>query len=136
MIRRIICTIPHARWRIAFMLSFIVPEVPRTASPARDKRGRGLHDRPYTFRPSSKLPLRKVPREAFLPERLREFAYEDSPLPIDAGQTISQPYIVALMTEALEDRSTFTRRSPQCRPAIMALPASPKLSSCAFHYVI
>ena len=46
--------------------------------------------------------LRKVPREAFLPERLREFAYEDSPLPIAAGQTISQPYIVALMTEALE----------------------------------
>ena len=45
--------------------------------------------------------LRKVPREAFLPERLREFAYEDSPLPIAAGQTISQPYIVALMTEAL-----------------------------------
>jgi hypothetical protein len=41
--------------------------------------------------------LRKVPREAFLPERLREFAYEDSPLPIDAGQTISQPYIVALI---------------------------------------
>jgi protein-L-isoaspartate(D-aspartate) O-methyltransferase len=46
--------------------------------------------------------LRKIPREAFLPERLREFAYEDSPLPIDAGQTISQPYIVALMTEALD----------------------------------
>jgi protein-L-isoaspartate(D-aspartate) O-methyltransferase len=44
----------------------------------------------------------KVPREAFLPEHLREFAYEDSPLPIDAGQTISQPYIVALMIEALE----------------------------------
>ena len=46
--------------------------------------------------------LRKVPREAFLPEALREFAYEDSPLPIAAGQTISQPYIVALMTEALD----------------------------------
>src|SRR5208282_4754884 len=46
--------------------------------------------------------LRKVPREAFLPGPLREFAYEDSPLPIDAGQTISQPYIVALMTEALD----------------------------------
>jgi protein-L-isoaspartate(D-aspartate) O-methyltransferase len=45
--------------------------------------------------------MRKVPREAFLPERLREFAYEDAPLPIAAGQTISQPYIVALMTEAL-----------------------------------
>jgi protein-L-isoaspartate(D-aspartate) O-methyltransferase len=45
--------------------------------------------------------MRKVPREAFLPEKLREFAYEDSPLPIAARQTISQPYIVGLMTEAL-----------------------------------
>ena len=45
--------------------------------------------------------MQSVPREAFLPERLREFAYEDSPLPIDADQTISQPYIVAFMTEAL-----------------------------------
>ena len=46
--------------------------------------------------------LRTVPREAFVPERLAEFAYEDTPLPIDAEQTISQPYIVALMAEALE----------------------------------
>jgi protein-L-isoaspartate(D-aspartate) O-methyltransferase len=45
--------------------------------------------------------MRTVPREAFLPPDLREFAYEDSPLPIAEGQTISQPYIVALMTEAL-----------------------------------
>lgn len=46
--------------------------------------------------------LRTVPREAFVPERLAEFSYEDTPLPIDADQTISQPYIVALMAEALE----------------------------------
>jgi len=46
--------------------------------------------------------LRTVPREAFVPERLAELAYEDTPLPIDAEQTISQPYIVALMAEALE----------------------------------
>ena len=46
--------------------------------------------------------MRQVPREAFLPGHLWEFAYEDSPLPIDAGQTISQPYIVALMTQALQ----------------------------------
>lgn len=45
--------------------------------------------------------MRNVPRERFLPTRLREFAYEDTPLPIAEGQTISQPYIVALMTEAL-----------------------------------
>ena len=44
----------------------------------------------------------KVPREAFVPDELREFAYEDSPLPIAAGQTISQPYIVAMMVEALD----------------------------------
>ena len=45
--------------------------------------------------------MRAVPREAFLPEALREFAYDDTPLPIAEGQTISQPYIVALMAEAL-----------------------------------
>lgn len=45
--------------------------------------------------------MRTVPREAFLPQSLQEFAYDDSPLPIDASQTISQPYIVAFMVEAL-----------------------------------
>ena len=45
--------------------------------------------------------LGKVPRELFLPDAMLEFAYEDTPLPIEAKQTISQPYIVALMTEAL-----------------------------------
>lgn len=41
-----------------------------------------------------------VPRELFVPEPIRHLAYEDSPLPIGEGQTISQPYIVALMTQA------------------------------------
>lgn len=45
--------------------------------------------------------MRRVPRELFLPKNLREFAYEDSPLPIAGEQTISQPYIVAFMAEAL-----------------------------------
>ncbi len=45
--------------------------------------------------------LRSVPRELFLPVQLREFAYDDAPLPIDEGQTISQHYIVAFMVEAL-----------------------------------
>jgi len=48
--------------------------------------------------------MRKVPREAFVPPELAEEAYADGPLPIGEGQTISQPYIVALMTEALELR--------------------------------
>lgn len=44
----------------------------------------------------------KVPREAFLPDDLADMAYVDSPVPIGEEQTISQPYIVALMTELLD----------------------------------
>lgn len=46
--------------------------------------------------------MRRVPREAFIQPGFEEFAYEDGPLPIGEGQTISQPYIVALMIEAAE----------------------------------
>jgi protein-L-isoaspartate(D-aspartate) O-methyltransferase len=44
--------------------------------------------------------MRRVPREAFIPEALRARAFDDGPLPIGGGQTISQPYIVAFMSEA------------------------------------
>jgi protein-L-isoaspartate(D-aspartate) O-methyltransferase len=44
--------------------------------------------------------MRKVPREEFVSGDMGEFAHDDAPLPIEAGQTISQPYIVALMIEA------------------------------------
>lgn len=46
--------------------------------------------------------MRRVPRHLFVPERVREYAYADHPLPIGEEQTISQPYIVAFMTQALE----------------------------------
>src|SRR5438874_9377842 len=46
--------------------------------------------------------MRCVPREAFVEPGFEEFAYEDGPLPIGEGQTISQPYIVAFMIEAVE----------------------------------
>ncbi|MGD8495558.1 MAG: protein-L-isoaspartate(D-aspartate) O-methyltransferase [Gemmatimonadales bacterium] len=62
----------------------------------RDLAGRGIRDERVLEA------MGEVPREAFVPPRLREFAYEDSPLPIEAGQTISQPYIVARMIEALD----------------------------------
>jgi protein-L-isoaspartate(D-aspartate) O-methyltransferase len=48
--------------------------------------------------------MRRVPREAFVEPGYEEFAYEDGPLPIGEGQTISQPYIVAFMIEAAEVR--------------------------------
>lgn len=46
--------------------------------------------------------IEKVPREAFVEDRFRERAWDDNALPIDCGQTISQPYVVAFMTAALE----------------------------------
>ena len=49
--------------------------------------------------------MEKVPRHIFVPENLRREAYEDHPLPIGDGQTISQPYIVALMTDLLDPRA-------------------------------
>jgi protein-L-isoaspartate(D-aspartate) O-methyltransferase len=57
---------------------------------------RGLHDQTVLDA------VNAVPREAFVPSELLEFAYNDTPLPIAANQTISQPYIVALMIAALE----------------------------------
>ena len=44
----------------------------------------------------------RVPREVFVPEPYRSEAYDDHPLPIGDGQTISQPYVVAVMLEALQ----------------------------------
>lgn len=57
--------------------------------------GRGIGDRAVLDA------MRAIPREFFLPDSAVEFAYEDTPLPIEEGQTISQPYIVALMADAL-----------------------------------
>jgi protein-L-isoaspartate(D-aspartate) O-methyltransferase len=46
--------------------------------------------------------MAEVPREAFVPDALQAYAYSDTPLPIAAGQTISQPYVVALMIDAAQ----------------------------------
>jgi protein-L-isoaspartate(D-aspartate) O-methyltransferase len=50
------------------------------------------------------LPMRKVERHLFVPEEYRKYAYIDNDLPIGEGQTISQPYIVALMTSTVKPR--------------------------------
>lgn len=52
--------------------------------------------------------FREVPREEFVHEEHRRWAYDDNPLPIEAGQTISQPYIVALSTDLLRPKPTDT----------------------------
>jgi len=46
--------------------------------------------------------MRKVPRAGFVPIQLKEFAYEDTPLPLEEGQSVPQPFVIAAMIEALE----------------------------------
>lgn len=62
----------------------------------QDIAARGIDD------PKVLEAMETVPRHLFVPEGLRRKAYADHPLPIGEGQTISQPYVVALMTEALD----------------------------------
>jgi protein-L-isoaspartate(D-aspartate) O-methyltransferase len=66
----------------------------------KDIKGRGIKDKKVLDAMS------KIKRHLFVKEGLRSKAYRDHPLPIDEGQTISQPYVVALMTEALHLKST------------------------------
>jgi protein-L-isoaspartate(D-aspartate) O-methyltransferase len=66
----------------------------------RQLAGRGVRDHRVL------AAMRWAPREWFLPPHLAGDAYSDAPLPIGSGQTISQPYVVALMTERLQPRRT------------------------------
>ena len=66
----------------------------------RQLAGRGIRDERVL------AAMRWAPREWFLPSHLATDAYNDAPLPIGNGQTISQPYVVALMTERLEPKRT------------------------------
>jgi protein-L-isoaspartate(D-aspartate) O-methyltransferase len=80
----------------------VAQELPADAARAAMVHGqlaaRGIRD------PRVLAAMAEVPREAFLPESRRGLAYADEALPIASGQTISQPYIVALMTELLDPR--------------------------------
>ena len=68
----------------------------RTQMVVLDLAARGI------WRPSVLAAMKAVPRHRFVPKRLRHLSYADRPLPIGEGQTISQPYVVALMTQLLE----------------------------------
>ncbi len=72
----------------------------RQAMVERDLKGRGIADKKLL------AVMGRVPRHLFVPERARDRAYGDYPLPIGEGQTISQPYVVALMTEAVRLKPT------------------------------
>lgn len=68
----------------------------------RDTLVDSLIRRGYIISAAVEKAMRKVPREEFLPESLREDAYVDTPLPIGDGQTISAPHMVAIMAERLD----------------------------------
>jgi protein-L-isoaspartate(D-aspartate) O-methyltransferase len=65
---------------------------------ARHLEARGISD------PATLAAMREVPRHEFVPEDRRRLAYEDRPVPIGYGQTISQPHLVAYMTERIQPR--------------------------------
>jgi protein-L-isoaspartate(D-aspartate) O-methyltransferase len=71
-------------------------EEERALMVSRQLKGRGIHD------PGVLGAMGRVPRHLFVPESRRSSAYGDFPLPIGDGQTISQPYMVAIMTQSLD----------------------------------
>jgi protein-L-isoaspartate(D-aspartate) O-methyltransferase len=83
------CSAPHADTQHDW-------ETARRRMVAEQLRGRDVKD------PRVLTAIEKVPRHLLVPENVRSQAYEDHPLPIGHGQTISQPYIVGFMTQALQ----------------------------------
>lgn len=89
----------------------VMKQLNNSAGPAED-RWQKYRDRMVTTQLASRDihhsrvldAMRRVPRHLFVPEGEQESAYEDFPLPIGQGQTISQPYIVALMTQEINPR--------------------------------
>jgi protein-L-isoaspartate(D-aspartate) O-methyltransferase len=99
--------------RSAAIALLIMAALPSPAAPAQDpfERRREAMVREQIEARGVKNPdvlrvMRMTPRHEFVPDEIRASAYEDRPLPIGYGQTISQPYIVAFMTEALDVQKT------------------------------
>lgn len=82
--------------QLSALRAIMIQEIAAHARFARDHIGKSVLD------PAVMEALAKVPRHDFVPVELKSYAYTDSPLPIGYGKTISQPFIVALMTDLLE----------------------------------
>jgi protein-L-isoaspartate(D-aspartate) O-methyltransferase len=80
-------------------LELLLDDICEEMRSTRDQTGRHKLD------PRVLEAMRKVPRHAFVPETLQDCAYLNNPLPIGCGQTISQPFIVALMTDLIEPQA-------------------------------
>lgn len=95
-----------APWLATLMATLACGGAGLASQPARQAERERMVDEQLAGRdirdPRVLAAMRKVPRDRFVPESQRAAAYQDRPLPIGYDQTISQPYIVAYMTEALE----------------------------------
>jgi protein-L-isoaspartate(D-aspartate) O-methyltransferase len=104
--------LPRRRWLAGALLAMFAPARARDGFAAerarlvRDieatARATAADTGRATLRPAVLAAIGRVPRHRFVPEALAGSAYRDRPLPIGAGQTISQPFIVALMTDLVE----------------------------------
>ena len=101
--KRVVHAMIWPAWYLALTAFSCAPDAPEEGAFARARErmvseqieARGVRD------PLTLAALRQVPRHLFVPASVKSEAYDDHPLPIGDGQTISQPYIVAFMTEAL-----------------------------------
>ncbi len=92
-------------WRLLLPFLSLVLLLVSAADPFREQRDRMVQEQIENRGVRNEAVLRvmrETPRHLFVPEKVRDWAYADSPLAIGQGQTISQPYIVAVMTELLE----------------------------------
>jgi protein-L-isoaspartate(D-aspartate) O-methyltransferase len=98
------------KWVVTLMVVWLLPCLslraettdPAATRQARERMVREQIQARGISRPEVLNAMRTVPRHWFVPPELADAAYQDHPLPIGEGQTISQPYIVALMTELLD----------------------------------
>ncbi|MFD2185239.1 protein-L-isoaspartate O-methyltransferase family protein [Aquimarina celericrescens] len=91
-----ICFITGLLFNISFGYAQIKHDIERKVMVSNQLVPRGIKD------PATLKAMQNVTREQFVPEKMKPYAYSDSPLSIGYGQTISQPYIVAFMTQIVE----------------------------------
>jgi protein-L-isoaspartate(D-aspartate) O-methyltransferase len=89
-------------WLLPWALMPAEATEPASMREARERMVREQIQARGISRPEVLKAMRSVPRHSFVPADLADSAYQDHPLPIGEGQTISQPYVVALMTELLD----------------------------------
>jgi protein-L-isoaspartate(D-aspartate) O-methyltransferase len=92
---------------ILFIILTVSFQDEKSFNDAREKMVKGQIEARGINDASTLAALKRVPRHKFVPEVLKDLAYSDSPLQIGYGQTISQPYIVAFMTEVIRPKKDF-----------------------------